>query len=301
MARPLDPLSLQLFVAVCEERSIARAAERESLVPSALSKRITALEADVGATLLLHRRRGVETTAAGQALLVRAREVLAALDQIRVEVGALGAGVRGSVRLLASPSALAERLPDDVAAFLAEHPGIHVGLEERLSPDILRAVREGNAELGVLWDRIDLSGLSVLPYRSDRLCVALPPQHALARRPSLAFAQVLEQPLIGISPGGQLDQLVRRQAALLGRLPNHRMQVSSLDAASRMVAAGLGVAILPRDVATPHAGAGQLALVPLAEAWATRQLVLVARPEPGLSPAARLLAEALQRSGGGAG
>src|SRR5262249_45732884 len=135
MARPLDPVSLQLFVAVCEEGSIARAAERESLVASALSKRVAALETEVGLPLLVRRRQGVEPTPAGQALLARAREVLASLDQLRIELGAFGEGVQGSVRVFASPSALTERLPEDIAAFLDRHPGIRVGLDERNSPE----------------------------------------------------------------------------------------------------------------------------------------------------------------------
>jgi DNA-binding transcriptional LysR family regulator len=294
--RPIDPVSLQHFVAVCEEGNIARAAEREALVASALSKRITALEAAVGVPLLLRRRRGIELTPAGHALLPRAREVLLALDALRAELGTFGQGVQGSVRVLASPSTLAEQLPDDIAAFLGRHPGIRIGLDERTSPDIVRGVREGIADLGVLWDLIDLSGLQVLPYRSDRLCVALAPDHPLARRPALSYAETLDQPSINMFPGGQMDQLLRRQAALLGRLPAHRMQVSTIDAATRLIAAGLGLAIMPLEIATPHAGAGRLALVTLAETWAERHFVVITRPAPLLSAAARLLAQSLQRT-----
>lgn len=298
MKRPLDPISLQLFVAVCEEGSIARAAAREALVGSALSKRIAALEADVGVPLLVRRRLGVAPTPAGQALLARARELLSGLDQLRSELGAFSAGVQGSVRVLASPSVLAEDLPEDIAGFLAAHPGIHIGLDESMSPGIVRAVREGSADLGVLWDLIDLSGLQVLPYRSDRLCVALAPSHPLARRPALSFVDTLDQPSINIGPGGQLDQLLRRQAALLGRLPSHRMQVSAFDAACRMIPAGLGLAVVPREAASPQAGAGRLALVPLAEPWAVRRFVLVMRPAPLVSAATALLAQALRDAAG---
>src|SRR5258706_7002502 len=126
MQRPIDPLSLQYFVAVCEEGNIARAAERESLVASALSKRIAALEAETGVALLVRRRRGVEPTPAGQALLARARELPSGLQQLRVELTGFGQGVQGSVRVLASPSALAEQLPDDIATFVAERPAIRI-------------------------------------------------------------------------------------------------------------------------------------------------------------------------------
>lgn len=294
MQRPIDPVSLQHFVAVCEEGNIARAAERESLVASALSKRIAALEAEVGVVLLVRRRRGVEPTPAGQALLARAREVLGGLERLRVELSGFGHGVQGSVRVLASPSVLSEHLPDDIASFVAEHPAIRISLDERMSPDIVRGVRDGTADLGVLWDMIDLSGLQAWPYRRDRLCVAMSPGHPLARRPSLRFADTLEHGSINVSPGGQMDQLLRRQAALMGRLPQHRMQVSTLDAACRIIGAGLGLAILPLEAATPHAGAGRLSLVPLAEPWATRQFVVVTRPAPLVSNAARELAQRLE-------
>lgn len=293
MQRPINPVSLQHFVAVCEEGNIARAAARESLVASALSKRIAALEADIGVSLLVRRRRGVEPTPAGQALLARAREVLGGLERLRVELGGFGQGVQGSVRVLASPSVLAEHLPVDIATFVDQSPGIRISLDERMSPDIVRGVREGTADLGVLWNMIDLTGLDVRGYRCDRLCVAMSPGHALARRPSLRYSDTLEHASINVSPGGQMDQLLRRQAALLGRLPSHRMQVSTLDAACRIVGAGLGLAIVPMEATAPHAGAGRLSLVPLAEPWALRQFVIVTRQAPLVSNAARELAERL--------
>lgn len=292
--RPLDALTLRHFVAVCEEGSIARAAAREALVASALSKRIGALEAELGVTLLHRRRRGVEPSAAGEALLARAREVLSALDRVRGEVGAFAAGVQGSVRVLASPSVLAERLPDDIGRFLAAHPGLNVSLDERVSIDIVRSLQQGAADVGVLWDQVDLAGLHVVPYQVDHLCVAMPPAHPLARRPRLSFVETLDQVTIGVAPGGLMDQLLRRQAALLGRTLVHRVQVSSMDAACRLVAAGLGLAILPREAATPHAGAGRLALVPLDEPWSVRRFV-VARRAPALqSVGARRLGDFLQ-------
>lgn len=294
MGRLLDPISLQHFVAVCEEGSIARAAAREALVASALSKRIGALEAEFGVPLLLRRRRGVEPTPAGEALLARAREVLSTLQRVRGELDAFAQGAQGSVRVLASPSVLAEKLPEDIAAFVAMHTGVRVGLDERTSPDIVRSLREGAADVGVLWDVADLDGLLTLPYRSDHLCVAMTPAHALARRPHLSYEETLDQVSVGVAPGGLMDQLMRRQAALLGRLPAHRIQVSSIDAACRIVAAGLGLAVLPREVAVPHAGAGRLALVPLSDAWSVRRFVIATRPPPLVSASARRLAEHLR-------
>jgi DNA-binding transcriptional LysR family regulator len=292
-ARPLDPVSLQLYVAVCEEGSVARAAAREALVASALSKRLAALEAELGTPLLVRHARGVAPTPAGEALLARARELLAAMQRARAELGEFADGVQGSVRVLASPSVLAEQLPDDIGRFLARHPRLRVSLDERVSADIVRALLDGAADLGVAWDRVDLADLVARPYRRDRLCVVMPPTHALARRPTLRLAEIVAEATVGVSPGGLLDRLLRREAARLGTELTHRIQVSSMDAACRIVAAGLGLAILPREVAVPHAGAGRLALVPLAEPWAERQFMILTRPRAQTSAATRLLAQEL--------
>ena len=294
MQRPLDPVTLRLFVAVCEEGHIARAAEREAIVASAVSKRLGALEDELGVALLLRGRGGMAPTAAGEALLRRAREVLGGMERLRAELSEFASGVQGSVRVLASPSVLAEHLPDDLARFLAQHPTIQVQLDERVSPDIVRSVREGAADLGVLWDAGDLTGLQTQPYRQDHLCVAMPMGHPWSRRPHLRFEDTLDQVTVGVAPGGLMDALLRRQAALLGRLPMQRIQVSSLDAACRIVAAGLGLAILPREAAAPHADAGRLALVALDEPWAERRFVLCHRAGPLLSASARLLLAELQ-------
>lgn len=269
---------------------MARAAEREAMVASALSKRMAALEAEVGVPLLLRRRRGVEPTAAGHTLLAAARELLAGLQRVRADLGGFAQGVQGSVRVLASPSVLAEQLPEDIARFLALHPALRVSLDERPSADIVRGVDEGAADLGVLWDQADLRGLHTEPYRGDHLCLAMAPGHALARRQALFFHETLDEVSVGVVTAGQMDRLLQRQAALAGRTLTHRIQVSSLDAACRIVAAGLGVAVLPREATVPHAGAGRLALVPLLDAWASRQFVIVSRTGTMASAAARLLA-----------
>ena len=176
------------------------------------------------------------------------------------------------------------------------HPGLRVSLDERTSPDIVRCLREGAADLGVLWDLADLSGLHTVPYRSDHLCAgdgAQPPAGAPADAEPMP-RHVGRRSSVGVAPGGLMDQLTRRQAALIGRSPAHRIQVSSIDAACRIVAAGLGLAVLPREAAVPHAGAGRLALVPLSDAWAVRRFVVATRPQPLRSASARLLAEHLQ-------
>src|SRR5881227_3783771 len=187
MSRYFDPVSLRMFVAVCDERNIARAAEREAIVASAISKRIAALEDSVGVSLLTRGRRGIEPTPAGEALLRHARDVLTAMERVHAELREFGRGVHGSVRVFASLSALSEFLPDDVGSFLARQRTMRVSLDERVSSEIVRGVREGAADFGVCWDAGDLAGLQMLAYRSVHLCAIAPSSHPLARRKRLAF------------------------------------------------------------------------------------------------------------------
>lgn len=298
MARTFDPISLRLFIAVCEEGNIARAAEREAIVASAVSKRIAAIEAEIGAPLLTRGRRGITPTAAGHALLRQARDVLGVMARMHAELSEFVSGVQGSVRVVAATSVLAESLVADIGSFLALYAAVRVSLDERVSPDIVRAVREGSADIGVLWDApdgIDLRGLDTVAYRSDHLCLAMHVGHALAARKRISFARSLEHISVGVAPGGTTDVLLRREAARLGRSLAYRMQVSSMDVAARIVAAGLGPAILPREAIDGHAAAASLAMVRLSDTWAVRHFVVCTRSDGGLPATARLLVEHLRR------
>jgi DNA-binding transcriptional LysR family regulator len=288
--RPFDPVTLRVFVAVCEEGNIARAADREAMVASAVSKRIAAIEADIGSPLLTRGRRGVVATAAGETLLRQAREVLGIMSRMRAELSEFTSGVQGSVRVMASVSVLAERLPDAIARFLAQYQAVRVIVHEGTSNRIAQEVREGAADVGVVWDIADLTGVQTAPYCIDHLCVLVPGDHRFATRSRVRYADVLDEPLVRVlPPGATLDVMLRRRAAALGKSPAPRIEVSGPHAACRIVKAGLGVAVLPEEGIAAYATALGLALVPLADAWATRRFVVCARPEAALSATARLL------------
>jgi DNA-binding transcriptional LysR family regulator len=293
--RDLDLTSLRLFVAVCESRNIARAAEQQAMVGSAISKRLSALEHAVGTSLLVRRRRGVEPTPAGETLLEHARVVLARLALVERDMAAYAAGVRGHVRVLATRSAIAESLADDVASFLklAAHRDIRVDIEEAVSTQVLRGVREGSAALGVCWDAADLRGLQTRPWRDDRLAVVMPAGHALAGHAQLSFAQTLPYEQVGLPPESAVQVMQQRAAALLGQSVRHRMVTATFDAALRVVRAQLAIAILPGELATPYASAFGLKVTPLTDDWARRRFALCCREESSLTPAARLLLEHL--------
>ncbi len=295
----LDLTSLRLFVAVCDHRNIARAGEQEHIGSSAISKRLAQLEEQVHAPLLERHRRGVVPTAAGEILLEHARAMLATADRVARDMAAYRHGVIGQVRVLASVSSITESLPDDIASFLQRpgHAQIRVDIEERTSSELVRALREGLAPLGVCWDAADLEGLQTRPYRSDELSLVVHPRHPLARFRRCTLAQTLDHDHVGLPANTAVHTMLARAAAIIGKPIHYRAVVSTFDAALRCVRAGLGVAIVPKEIAAVSEGSARMKIVSLDESWAKRRFAICYRDVGQLSPAARLLVEHLSARG----
>ncbi|MCG5075138.1 LysR substrate-binding domain-containing protein [Paraburkholderia tagetis] len=293
--RDIDLKTLRLFAAVCDHRNIARAAEEAHIEPSAISKRIAQLEADLGVPLLSRSRRGVEPTGAGLVLLEHVRSVLFTVERIESDVAAFGGGLKGRVSIFASASAIAEALLDDIASFMRE-PGnanIRVDIEERLSSDLARQLREGEASVGVCWDNVNLQGLQHVPYRRDRLALAVHPDHPLANEPVLRFDQTLEYEHVGLLPTTAVHIMLQRAAASAGKTLSYRVIVSSFDAAFRVVAAGLGISVVPVEVAETYQPALGVKVIKLTDEWAERRFVVCFRNRESLQPAAQRLVDYL--------
>jgi DNA-binding transcriptional LysR family regulator len=297
--RDLDVKTLRLFVAVCECRTMAGAAEQERIEPSAISKRIAQLESELGVELLVRGRRGVAPTPAGRALLDHARTVLSSIERIVDDAAAFGAtgGVEGRVRLAATASAIAGSLPDDFAAFLREPANrrIRVDVEERFARDLVRALKDGSASLGVCADDVDLEGVGQRPYRRDRLAVAVHVEHPLAACATLRFDETLDVEHVGVPPQTALHATLQRAAAQASRAIAYRAIVASFDAALRLVAANVGVGVVPLGVGRRGAGGVDVRLVPLSDAWAERRLAICFREWASLPPASQRLVEHLER------
>ena len=293
-ARRIDLTSLQLFVAVCELGSIARAAQREFIAASAVSKRLSELEAAVETPLLQRHSRGVRLTPAGESLLHHARTVLFGLERMQGELAEYTEGVRGHVRVHANISAIVQFLPEDLGAFAQQHSQIKIDLQEHLSPDVLQAVQEGTTDLGICNLGPQGSGsLQSRPYRSDRLVLVMPAGHALSARDAINFEEALDWDIVGLHAGSSISLAMRVAAAQAGRTLRQRIQVTGLDAMCRMIDNGLGVGLLPDRAFALMQGLGRLAAVRLDEPWAERELRLVARDFDALPVTARLLVEHL--------
>lgn len=290
-----DLTDLRLFIAVVEAGSISKGAKAAHMALASASARVSGMEAVLGTTLLERGRRGVLPTPAGRALLVHARIVTAQIERMRGDLGAFASGLKGHVRLLSNTAALVELLPAAVRVFLTAHPDVDVDIEERTSADIVGAVAEGRAEFGLIADSAESADLETVTVAEDRLVVLLPSQHPLADRPSTRFSELLDQPFVGLSAGA-LHSHLADQAAKLGRRIGYRVRLRSFESVARLVEAGIGIGILPLAAAERVRSDG-LTIVPLADRWARRHLVLCATEFSQLSRHAAALVDEIVRQG----
>ena len=149
LSRRVDLTTLRLFIAICEEQNLTRAANREGIAASAVSRRMNDFELAFGVTLFRRLSKGMALTPAGEALLHHARLTLLNVEKIAVELSEYSHGVRGHVRMLANLSAIVQFLPEDLSAFFAAHDLLRVDLQERPSGQVISGIGEGAAEIGI--------------------------------------------------------------------------------------------------------------------------------------------------------
>ncbi|MGE0424855.1 MAG: LysR substrate-binding domain-containing protein [Reyranellaceae bacterium] len=293
-----DLTDLRLFVHIADAGSLTHGAERAGLALPSASERVKAMEETLGVALLQRDRRGTQPTAAGLALLDHARLMLAQFERMKGELGAHARGLKGRIRVLSNTSAISEHLPASLASFLAAHPSVDIELEERESPDIVAAVAGGQADLGVVADPPDMSGLDAWPFREDRLVLAVPARHALAGRRQVWFTEALEHDLVGLSHASALQAHLARHAARLGKRMRLRVRLTGFDAQCRLVEHGAGLAIVPATAAARCRRSMAIGVVRLRDPWSVRQLRICVRRSAALPIHARKLLEHLRNPPG---
>lgn len=267
---------LRLFLAVVEAGSITHGATEAGLSLPAASERLRDMEAAGEVALLVRGRRGVTPTAAGEALAHHARLILHQMAQMRGALGEHARGLRATVRLLANTAAVTEFLPARLAPWMAAHPQADIALKERQSAEIARSIAAGFAEIGIMSDAADAGGLELRPFAIDRLVVVAPRAHALASQARVHFRDVLDQPMIGLADGA-LQAHVDAQAARLGARLKLRVKLRTFDGICRMAGAGAGIGILPETAAIRCRRSSRVAVIRLADPWATRRLSVCIR------------------------
>jgi len=285
----IDPFDLRLFAAVAETGTITAGARAVHLSLAAASARLHALEQAVGAVLMQRAKTGVTLTDAGRTLLRHAGRLRREMEALHAGMAAHAHGVRSTVRLLSNTAAISEHLPPLLGPFLATHPDIDVELRELDSQDALFAMRQERADLGIVADYVNTEGLATRPFREDRLVAALPTALAKGRAKTIAFADLLALPFVGLPAASGLSRFLHTRALQHGRGLHHRVRVPGLEALLRLVADGVGVAVVPALTAARLASP-QVRIRALSDAWARRQLLLCFGE---LTPGAAALLEAL--------
>ena len=286
-----DLTSFALFLKAIESGSLSRAAEQSHLALSAASRRIAALEAQYGAPLLNRVRGGVEPTMAGQALAIYVGRIFSDIDQLNVEMSDHATGGKGRVRLYANPAEVSQALPDRLAEFIARYPKIRVDLREKGSADIVRAIRDRSADIGIITAGVRTDGLAVRTYRTDRLCVLVPREHPLRAR-SASFAEVVSEDFVGLDNSPAFTQLLNDAAAQEGHVMRWRVRVSSYESMCRLIGARLGIGVISEGVAEVFRRAMGLRVIRLKDDWAERHMQIVSLHEDVPAPS-RLLIEHL--------
>lgn len=291
--RRIDFVTLKLFVAIADERSLTKAAEREHLALAAVSKRVSDLESQLGIALLYRQPKGVELTPAGHALLHHARNVMDNLEQLNADLSEFSQGVKGHVRIHANTSAVIEFLPEDLSAFTRLHPQVKIDLEERVSSETIRAVREGLTDIGIFAGHVPADDVQVFSYRHDQLVLVTPREHPLAERRSISLRDAVSYDFIGLQQDASLHSLLQHSAHHLGMPLRLRIQVRSFEAICRMIHTGMGIGILPELAVRTYLPALDVQVIPLDDPWARRELKIAVRSLEALSMTARQMLEHL--------
>lgn len=294
LLRKIDLTSLRLFVTVCQEGNIARAAARELIAPSAVSRRIAEIEGVVGLPIIQRESRGISVTPVGEAVLRCAHTVIANIEALGAELSQFYSGAKGHVKIVANLGSIVQFLPEDIAAFKRIFPEIDISVEELHSSDVIRAVDEMEADFGICNAIEGIERFEHRPYRTDFLGVVFPKNHALAGVAEVEFKDLINESFIGFrGEGASLTQQIVKAASHLNAKLNIKIWMSSLDAMSRMVHVGLGIAIVPWRIGELYVDKLDVGMVRLADEWAERRSVVIFRPEGQLNATAKTLIRAL--------
>ena len=290
-----DLVDLQLFIAVAEARSITGGAGRAHLALASASARIKGLEAALGTPLVRRGRRGIELTAAGESLLDHARIILHNVEAMRGDLAAYAGGSKATIRLLTNTSGLAEYLPKTLAAFLGQYPHLSIDVEERESADIAQAIVSGAADLGLAAEHALPDSLERIAFSEDRLVLIAARGDQLARRRQVDFREVTGRDFVGLTTASALHAHIAGHAARLGARLRFRARLNNFHSIGQMVAAGIGIAVMPEVAARRCAESMRIGLVRIRDPWANRKLAICARSFKALPRPAQQLVEHLRK------
>jgi DNA-binding transcriptional LysR family regulator len=277
---------LRYLVALAEERHFTRAAAREHIAQPALSQQIRRLEDELGLALVDRTTRRVEMTEAGHQLVARARRVLAELDAAYTEMQAIRGMDVGHVTVGALHTMGLVDLSLVLAIFHRRHPGVELTVREQSSEELAEMLRADELDLAFLsvTERIESHGLACHQLISEELMVIVPHDHPLAARKRVKMRELAGEQFIAFRPGARLRELLVGAGRQAGFEPQVKLESNESQRIRRLVARGMGVAILPRSDVV--AAGAEVAALELVEPALARDITLAWRADRRHSPAA---------------
>jgi DNA-binding transcriptional LysR family regulator len=289
----MDLEQLATLVAVAETGGLTAAARRRHLSQPAVSLQMQALERELGTALLVRRPRGVALTRAGEALVAHARRALATVASARSEVAGIRGLQGGSLRLGATDAAATEILPVAFAGFHRRYPGVEVAVEIESTQALLAGLRSGRHDLVLGTLPVGADDLLSRPLRVERLGLVLP---AGSRRRGGLAETLARFPFIAYPRASTTRGLVDRALSRAGLRVRTVMEIGQPTVMGHLVAAGIGVSVLPGPVSAPLAREGALERVSFRRFQVERALGLVRLRAPEPEPAAQAFIRLLERA-----
>jgi DNA-binding transcriptional LysR family regulator len=275
--KDLDLTTLRLFVEVCDAKSIKRVAEREQIDASAITKRMAKLEEQLQTPLLKRVRQGVEATPEGALFSEQARRLVNDARKLSDNLLQRKSGLSGTVTVASHMGSVSSVLPDDLALFmqLHAHEAVQLNVKEAISKDAVQMVRDGRAQIAVVWDNTETSDLQHVDYYSDVVSAVMTHAHPLAQRLAVRYEELMAYKIIADKHSKHTEALLQRSGGITADNARFAMQVETQQSALRMTAHGLGIYVCQAKAAQLQAAHLGLVVVPLSDSWARIRIKVV--------------------------
>jgi LysR family transcriptional regulator, hydrogen peroxide-inducible genes activator len=285
---------LRYACAVADSGSFSRAAERCQIAQPSLSQQVLKLEEELGVKLFHRLGRGIRLTESGRAFLPHARNILDQVDVARASVALNNADVRGNVTLGAIPTIAPYLIPSYTAAFTKRFPDARLRIVEEITPVLIEGLRNLSIDFALLALPLRHKDLELQPIRTEPLLAALPEKHPLASNDSLSLNELRGESLVMLRDGHCFRDLSLSICRSANISPNIAFESGQFSSILGMVAAGIGLSLVPEMAVDQHAGCRY---VRLKETRAVRTIVLASLRGRSFNRVQQILAAGFKRGG----
>ena len=286
--------AMQLYCDIIRLRSFSRAADEHNLSQSSASQTISQIEFDLRARLIDRSKRPFSVTAEGQKFFDTCREILACYEETRAEISGSKKELSGTVRVAAIYSLGLQGMSGPMQQFLSNYPRVRVRLECLHPHQVVEAVLNDEADLGLLSYPPPKRALSIVPLHDEPMVFVCHPGHRLAKKKKVAPGDLTGEPFIAFEASLAIRKAIDRALRKHDLRPNVIMEFDNVETIKQAIINGTGVGLLPAPSVTKEAGIGTLASVPFDIPDLSRPIGAIHRRNKPLSPAVARFIELLK-------